>query len=146
MRTDNLQEMARQINNDAYNKYVNIDFHVYESKAQRTYGDVFCVMKYKNIEVKRNCSNTRGNNVIILLADLLKVLNPLVIRDYCIKSADTEGYTGIPGVYYNRNNDECEIYSEYMKYAALQLLYKEVGYAIELTQEDFLHFRIKRYR
>lgn len=141
-----ISEMARQINNDAYNKYVNIDFRVYESKAQKTYGEVFCVMKYKNIEVKRNSSNQRGNNVITLLADLVKALNPLAIRDYCIKSADEEGYTGISGVYYNRNNDECEIYSEYMKYAALQLLYKEVGYDIELTQEDFLHFKIKRYR
>ena len=141
-----ISEMARQINNDAYNKYVNIDFRVYESKAQNTYGKVFCVMKYKNIEVKRNSSNQRGNTVITLLADLVKALNPLAIRDYCIKSADAEGYTSIPGVYYNRNKDECEIYSEYMQYAALQLLYKAVGYAIESTQEDFLHFRIKRYR
>lgn len=139
-------EMARQINNDAYNKCVNIDFHVYESKAQKTYGDVFCVMKYKNIEVKRTYSNQRGNVVLALLADLLEVLNPLAIRDYCIKSADVTGYTGIPGVYYNRNKDECEIYGEYMQYAALQLLYKEVGYDIEPTKEDFLHFSIRRFR
>ena len=92
-----MAEMARQINNDAYNKCVSIDFRVYESKAQKTYGDVFCVMKYKNIEVKRNCSNQRGNAVITLLADLLKVLNPLAIRNYCIKSADLGRGTALDG-------------------------------------------------
>ena len=140
-----IDEMARQINNDAYNRFVNIEFELRNSKAKSTYGETICTMKYKQLKSQRNGSNQRGNVIITLLVDLLCKLNPVGLYEYCSKAYDNIN-TEIKGVYFDANNDRPDICSEYMNYNDTVELAKVLGYNLECSNVDFQHFRIMRYR